>query len=70
MIVDAFAREPCALILVHDGGGLHLHRILLVQWYLRNAGHPSDDGKREIDDTRHEVVPVYTLPVANDTLLS
>ena len=68
--VDAFAREPCALILVHDGGRLHLHRILLVQRNLRNAGHPGDDGKREIDDTRHGVVPVHTLLVANDTLLS
>ena len=61
--VDAFAREPCALILVHDGGRLHLHRILLVQRNLRNARHPGDHGKREIDDARHGVVLVHTLLV-------
>ena len=57
------SRARRALILVHDRGRLYLHWILLVQGNLRNAGHPGDDGKREIDDARHGVVPVHTLRV-------
>ena len=51
--IDALGDERRALLLVHDGDGLHARRVLLVERDLRDAGHVGGDWKRQVDDAGH-----------------